>query len=123
MMQEYKTFIETCLEGLDENAVNPADLFRCAERFNQIRACFLTCEPIEGDQNLEHATLAFKAQVRTGSSDLLREVDKSLSILAEFADAKARASKHRLRGKIAVATHLETLAETRYRQLPEKWKW
>lgn len=124
MTPEYKAFIEACMAGFDENAVNPDDVLKAAERFGRIRACFLAGEPLPEDEHELQAVVAeFHKYASQQSSSLLREADRSLALLSEFCGFKSRAMRKRLSGKIAVATRIEAQAERTYNQLPKAWRW
>ena len=124
MTTEYKEFIEACFEGFDENAVNPDDVLESAERFDRIRACFLSGEPLpEEEHELQEAVAKFYLYAKVRSESYIRETDRSLALLKEFSLEKCSAMRARLRGNLHLAPCLEASAERIYNQLPKAWKW
>lgn len=120
----YAEFIELCFEGFDENATDPQDVLRAGERFGRIRANFLAGDPLREDEHETQERVAeFYKRARVSSAELLREVDRGLSLMGEFCAYKSRAMQRRLDGKIESATRLEANAERAYNQLPEAFKW
>lgn len=117
----YAVFIECIMAPFDETAESPA-LRSQAEHFRAVRACFLAGDVIE-DEKIQEATIAFYRAARLVSDSLLREVDRSLALLAEYCEQTANARCLRLRGKIDAALRLEAAAQHSYEQLPEKYRW
>lgn len=117
----YASFVECVMEPLDETA-EPEELRVQAEHFRAVRACFLAGDPNE-DADMQAVTLAFYRVAQLTSAELLREVDRSLALLAEFCELTAKARCLRLRGKIDAALRLEAAAQRSYEQLPERYRW
>lgn len=117
-MQEYTTFIETCLEGFDKASTDPQELFNGVVRFSSIASCLRWDEHIDNDETLERAVLQFK---RSASRGLLQESDRALSLLLFFADYLARSQEQRLKGNVAQANDLASWARAEYAKLPEQW--
>lgn len=116
-------FFTACLEGFDEDA-SAEELKAHAKRFQRIRACFLAGDPLlDSEAELQKTVLAYYKEARTKNDSLIREVDRGLSLLVEFCRAKQRATYFRLKGHIVRAKLLEDVAESRYQQLPDGFRW
>lgn len=123
IMREYRDFIDKCLEGLDENAVDPDDLMASAARLAAIKSCWSNGTIIGTDSALQSVVEQFRERVREVETQLFQEVDRALINLCAFAVLKSEATRRRLFGQLASASEYERQAEVRYRQLPNQWRW
>lgn len=124
--EKYEAFITAVFDGVefDENAVNHKDLQRSAERFEELRKCWVAGEPYEPSAILQDLVFVFyKTHAKVHSSDLCLEVERALELLSQFCLDKSRAHHRRSKGLIEAASHWEQTAERAYNQLPKAWRW
>ena len=59
----------------------------------------------------------------TTAPEELVQIAISLSVLAAYADCKAMAMRHRIRGEIDLAQRHEKRCEMLFDMLPSSWRW
>lgn len=123
MSVELEHFVEVLFKTFDEQSNDPEDFYAFAQRCRDARACFLAGDPLEGEPELQEATLVLYKHAKRTSDIVLRDVDRGLSILSEASIIKARAVAARLAGRIELARLFEANIDNLYEQLPKKFRW